>query len=1358
LKGILKTIRSILLCAIALAASFYFVHAQTTSDTTGPVMTDPNEDVSNLSDLAVELKALEMATPIAASNEPSVGNFYSAQHAPGSAEEWPPLPGNIFGLPVWPLDTNIFVIDDLGFRYDVSSAKTSKTANNIGAEDNFVVPSPPGGGSDTNTYNPPVLTDLMPDYGTNLFVERLSMISGNLTGIASNTLADVEYAVQTNSDLTTTNWADTGQFILGSDTTNWTQFILPPPLSTNNLFFRLQSEASADNSGIPSWYETEYFGTNTVNVNALDSAGDGWTIYQKYEMSVNPATFVTPPAPQDLSASYDANTDDGIISWLPSPGPVTGYTLEKTYTLPFISTQFQDFTVSATVTNYTDSLSGEIVDPLNYDITYRLQANYAGGGSAWTAAIPLQVTNITAAVVAGTNGTAFLAVSEIPANTASLLITIGGLFSTSFDYAADFDYTTNIPVSVISNGLYQLPSSLQETATNFDGVGQYAATIQAVAANGNTAAVYASGYDWDAPFYDGRVQMKQNLIFQLRAASIEAPFQFFIPFFTSPLSAFGYFAGPYSYPTNYAYAGLLQFADPAAGGSAPNYGTVDPFLPFEENYLFRNFVFTLGDANVSGDLNAVSGSYDYEYLPDFPGPYHVGVNNVPPAYYIQTNALPFPALLATNTTSWLFYDQADGTITLDGLANVDWNQQTISMTNDLVNWFGLPYLAEDVVYQQYDANGNPLGLTTTIIESGETVNFSANYDLYIVNNGGFENVYPETAQPKFQLVDYYFANADPTWNQASNAYVGPFVPGSPAFSPTNQSQVLITEVGNSKFQIAGYAKLTVTNSVYSGVNGYLGQYFEQAYQIGTNGVVTTNTTGILSPYGNFFATQPGPVALTTMPDPDTGLQGTGIVYAISLNVDKNHDGTMDLSWNGPDTTLQNFPFVFWANNNYDRWYYDPNDNTNYMDDVLIGSNPGTSVPEPDCNYSNVLSDGYAYRAIPCTRDLEDFARLWVCGVTTNLLAALPTGSTVTLSWGDAGNPNTNNPTIDLFQAADVNGGVGYLTNATIAAEQTNVFQYPYIGRLGPGQSIQLNTNTFENNWAGNHFIWCGVSNGTGGLKLTIADANSNVLAQTTAYIQIMDIKQMYERWTVGDQLTAPPSTNAILAADNGLPFGVPAFRYPLPQDTNTPYILFVHGWNMESWEKDRFAESALKRLYWQGYQGRFGSFRWPTGSGFVDVWTIATNLTEKDNFDSSEYQAWQSGSGLLNKLNNLNAEYPGHVYMLAHSMGNIVAGEALRLAGSNQVVNAYVASQAAVSAHAYDDTIPDYSFYFPPWSVIADTPDIYGDWLAGNYGGGAGLIVNFYNTNDYALSRPIWQRDELLKPDQDVLAGISHLS
>src|SRR5208282_328227 len=209
---------------------------------------------------------------------------------------------------------------------------------------------------------------------------------------------------------------------------------------------------------------------------------------------------------------------------------------------------------------------------------------------------------------------------------------------------------------------------------------------------------------------------------------------------------------------------------------------------------------------------------------------------------------------------------------------------------------------------------------------------------------------------------------------------------------------------------------------------------------------------------------------------------------------------------------------------------------------------------------------------------------------------------------------------------------------------------------------------------------------------------------------------------------------------------VPAFRYAAPQNTNTPYILFVHGWNMRTDDKDHFAETAFKRLYWQGYQGRFGEFRWPTDNGFAGTLIqLATSPSEKDNFDRSEYNAWQSGAGLLNLLTSLNTEYPGRIYMFGHSMGNVVAGEALRLDETNQVVNTYVASQAAITAHTYDPTIPSYSFSYSylgvPISTAPKTPEIYGGWFSAN-GAMAGTIVNFYNTNDYALQRSVWQLNQ----------------
>ena len=200
-----------LLLALGLFAGLQQANSQN-SDTTGqPVMTDPNQDVSNLSDLEVELRALEMATPLAASNAPSAGNFYSAQHAPGSAEEWPPLPANMFNLPIWPLDTNIFVIDDLNFNYGGDSAKVLKGSSGTLSEtlvraDDEGPPTPPGGGSGGDTNLPPTPHIIPQDYGTNLWIAQWGMASNTLTAIASNTVADVEYEIQTNSDLTTTNW------------------------------------------------------------------------------------------------------------------------------------------------------------------------------------------------------------------------------------------------------------------------------------------------------------------------------------------------------------------------------------------------------------------------------------------------------------------------------------------------------------------------------------------------------------------------------------------------------------------------------------------------------------------------------------------------------------------------------------------------------------------------------------------------------------------------------------------------------------------------------------------------------------------------------------------------------------------------------------------------------------------------------------------------------------------------------------------------------------------------------------------------------------------------------------------------
>ena len=77
---------------------------------------------------------------------------------------------------------------------------------------------------------------------------------------------------------------------------------------------------------------------------------------------------------------------------------------------------------------------------------------------------------------------------------------------------------------------------------------------------------------------------------------------------------------------------------------------------------------------------------------------------------------------------------------------------------------------------------------------------------------------------------------------------------------------------------------------------------------------------------------------------------------------------------------------------------------------------------------------------------------------------------------------------------------------------------------------------------------------------------------------------MYERWTVDSGGT--PATTATLVTT--------PYQYDSSITAENNYILFVHGWNLAPWERDAFAETAFKRLYWQGYKGHFGAFQWPT--------------------------------------------------------------------------------------------------------------------------------------------------------------------
>ena len=963
---------------------------------------------------------------------------------------------------------------------------------------------------------------------TRLWLYVVGISNNCFNAVLHGTTEDTSYDLRSVASLTTSNnWAIETNFP-GAAGQYWTPVSIPL-LGRPSLFLSARSWIDSDGNGIPDWWEQMYFATNGVDPYALCPSGDGWTFLQAYQNGWNPNLFYTPPAPTGLTVTYTGDLADIGLRWNPSPGPVIGYTIERyipesaqttEFSLPPSATTYQDTTFPLT------TLRWWYPPP-----TYRAKARYAPADSAWGSRVPLYSqdnSGSTAVMIRGPQGNPFLTAS-LPPNAATVRVEVYD----SNTGAALTNWT--LAASLFTNGPYAIPQSWTATLPT-----NHAWLLQVADSSSNIVARLRPNQLWlrPAPFYDGREQLKDNLSFLFRTdGDDDSPFEVEWHYTASLDDWFDM-----HFPTAYRFADMYSVNGPDHTWSLWPY----EFEPFIQNNLFRNFTFAHADLRSDGYLNTGLQDGTPPSL-EYPAAYTF----LPP-----TGPTNIPSLLAPPLSQWtclrpIWSDSV--TFLQPGLIEV--SGTNFIMSASATNLFGLPYLSAKLAW----ASSASSSLT---LQAGQSAPQHAGY------------FYWETAQPDLQTVDYYFTALPYTypWYAAQTP-----LPGETTFSPTNATPLLLTAVG-APIRVVGYARQNLRNGDPSKY-AFLGQYFDKAYMANPDGTRSANQTGLLSEYGEFLPTEPGTVILTTKPDltQTNNLQGECPVHVIKLALDMNHDGVMDLSLAGPDNTSQARPFAFWINDDYDRFTWDRDDEANYDDDVSSTSADAKSLftwrSTPDRDYVNIANN----RQISCARDLEDYPRLWVCGITSNLLSALPPGTMVTLSWGDVGNPNSANPTIDLFQAADHDGGLGYLTNQNVALNQVNPYQSQYFGRLGPGQSIQLNVYNASSGtyWRGDHYIWCGVSNGTGALTLTISQGGTNTLAHTSTYIHLQEIKDMYERWTVGDNPNLSPTNHARLAQEDvALPF-----QYGPPPDTNTPYILFVHGWNLDRWEKDRFAETAFKRLY-----------------------------------------------------------------------------------------------------------------------------------------------------------------------------------
>lgn len=171
------------------------------------------------------------------------------------------------------------------------------------------------------------------------------------------------------------------------------------------------------------------------------------------------------------------------------------------------------------------------------------------------------------------------------------------------------------------------------------------------------------------------------------------------------------------------------------------------------------------------------------------------------------------------------------------------------------------------------------------------------------------------------------------------------------------------------------------------------------------------------------------------------------------------------------------------------------------------------------------------------------------------------------------------------------------------------------------------------------------------------------------------------------------------------------------------------------------------------------SFDWPTFSNEEGPdWPIFGEGAN-NTYNPSDFQAYRSGRALRNILEDYRQpENLQPVHLLAHSMGNVVAGEALRQWAVDPVtvdplVTNYIAMQAAVSAGAYRDNgtdsrvfgrpVPDLYRFFQHGRDGLTDPSLGTESYFQSNGFSSENRVNYYNEQDFALD--LWDINNFSK-------------
>jgi hypothetical protein len=301
-------------------------------------------------DLAALLQTIEATTPLPASQAPDTANgFYSVQNL-----NWPPLPGNVLGLEVWPLGDGTFLLDDRDVDYAATAGGGGMRAMDVSGPPN------PGGADDgTNAYSPNI-----PAYFTPTTNDLWLQITGKTNAMAylvihppwnvTNGVYDLLYTTnlapairwqwllrtdpgQTN--LVVSNATDSQGFyrlappndLIANDslgTNFWVAFMYMDSSSEANLSFYISSPVGATGTvNIPSLGITSTFSLAAGAVTNIALNGSIMPDYSDNDMVLSNGIQVTTSQPVSVYAFNYSQANSVAFTCYPVPLLGTNYCL-----------------------------------------------------------------------------------------------------------------------------------------------------------------------------------------------------------------------------------------------------------------------------------------------------------------------------------------------------------------------------------------------------------------------------------------------------------------------------------------------------------------------------------------------------------------------------------------------------------------------------------------------------------------------------------------------------------------------------------------------------------------------------------------------------------------------------------------------------------------------------------------------------------------------------------------------------------------------------------------------------------------------------------------------------------------------